>query len=172
MLNRNDKHEIIEKLRSRLQNSKGTFLTDYKGMTVEQSTELRNRCRAAGVEYWVVKNTLARRAFGEDVATGLGESLTGQTAIATSDKDEVTPAKVISEFIKEFEKPEFKAGVVDGRVISHAQIKVLSELPSKDVLLGKFLGSLKAPAQKLHTALSSPMRSLAMVLKQVAEKEA
>lgn len=162
----------VEALKVKLASAKGIYLADFQGMTVAQATELRNRCRKAGVEFEVVKNTLARRALDEHVAGALGAHLTGPTAIATSANDEITAAKVIADFVKEFEKPAIKAGVVDGRIIGGARVKELAQLPSKDVLLAKLLGGLKQPIQKLHTALSCPLRDLASVLKQVSEKQA
>lgn len=167
-----NKMETVERLKTTLSEAKGVYLTDFQGMDVAAATELRNRCREAGVEFQVVKNTMARRAFDESLRDGLKDHLTGPTAIATSAEDEVVPAKVIAEFMKEFERPVFKAGIVAGRVMSQEQVSRLALLPGRDVLLGKFLSGLKSPVQKLHSALSSPLRNLAAVLKQVSEQKA
>ena len=167
------KIDAVEKIKQTLTASKGAYLADFQGMTVEQATELRNRCRDAGVEFSVVKNTLALRAV-EDESTreALKEYLQGPTAMATSDTDEVAPAKVINDFIKEFEKPAFKGGLIDGKVVDADQVLVLAKLPGKEVLLGKLVGGLKSPIQMLHGALSAPLRDLAAVLKQVSENKA
>jgi len=165
------KIDKVEELRARIAAAKGLYLADFAGMNVAQATELRNRCRAAGVEFEVVKNTLTLRAVDESVRDGIDPFLHGPTALATSDQDEVAPAKVIAEFIKQFEKPALKAGIVDGRVLNADQVQVLATLPGKDVLLGMLVSGLKSPVQKLHAALSSPLRNLAAVLSQVAEKK-
>lgn len=167
-----EKIEAVERLQTTLSEAKGIYLADFQGMDVAAATELRNRCREAGVEFRVVKNTLARRAFDESVRGELEPHLVGPTAIALSVEDEVVPAKVISDFMKEFERPTFKAGIVAGRVMSREQVSVLAQLPGRDVLLGRVVGGLKAPVQKLHSALSSPLRNLAAVLKQVSEQKA
>jgi large subunit ribosomal protein L10 len=166
------KIETVEDLRTKLSEAKGVYLADFQGMDVAAATELRNRCRAAGVEFRVVKNTLARRAFDDSVRAGMEPHLVGPTAIATSATDEIVPAKVISDFMKEFERPAFKAGLVGGRVMSREQVSVLAQLPGREVLLGRLVGGLKSPMQKLHSALSSPLRNLAAVLKQVSEQKA
>jgi len=163
-MNRHDKEEAVEDLKSAISRAKGVYLADFQGMTVARSTELRSRCRRAGVRFSVVKNTLARRAFAGQVQGDIDSFLVGPTAIALSERDEITAAKILADFLKEFERPVFKAGVVDG--------KVLASLPGKDVLLGMLVSGLKSPVQMLHSALSSPLRNLGSVLKQVAEAKA
>lgn len=165
------KIEMVEKLEARLAGARGVYFADFQGLNVAQATELRNRCREAGVTFEVVKNTLARRALDEKLRTDLDPFLVGPTAIATSDEDEVIPAKVLSDFLKEFERPVLKAGIVDGRVMDGAEVGVLASLPGREALLGMMVGGLKSPLQKLHAALSSPLRDVAAVLTQVAEKK-
>jgi large subunit ribosomal protein L10 len=166
------KIEIVERLKAKLSGAKGVYLADFQGMDVAQATKLRTRCREAGVEFEVVKNTLVRRALDEDSRSALDQYLNGPTALASSDVDQVTPAKIIADFVKEFERPVLKAGIVDGRVMNGEQVRILSQLPGREVLLGQLVGGLKAPVQKLHSALSSPLRDLAQALKQVAEQKA
>jgi large subunit ribosomal protein L10 len=165
------KLETVKKLKEMFDSAKGLYFADFQGLNVAQATELRNKCREAGVDFMVVKNTMAQRALDESVREALGDTLTGPTAIATSTEDEVVPARVISDFFKVFEKPQLKAGLVDGRVVDKAQVLVLAELPGWEVLLGRFAGGLKSPVQKLHSALSSPLQKLAMALKQIAEQK-
>jgi large subunit ribosomal protein L10 len=167
-----NKIDAVEALRAKIGAAKGLYLADFQGMDVAMATELRNRCRAAGVEFQVVKNTLTRRALDDDLRASLEPYLNGPTALATSDTDEIAAAKIIADFIKEFERPVFKAGVIEGRVMDEAQVTVLAKLPSKEVLLSRLVGGLKSPVQMLHSALSSPLRNLASVLKQVSEREA
>jgi len=171
-MNRHDKEEAVEDLKSAISRAKGVYLADFQGMTVARSTELRSRCRRAGVRFSVVKNTLARRAFAGQVQGDIDSFLVGPTAIALSERDEITAAKILADFLKEFERPVFKAGVVDGKVLGPDQVKVLASLPGKDVLLGMLVSGLKSPVQMLHSALSSPLRNLGSVLKQVAEAKA
>ncbi|NNF06275.1 MAG: 50S ribosomal protein L10 [Candidatus Eisenbacteria bacterium] len=166
------KVDKVEQLRERIGNSKGSYLADFQGMDVAMATELRNRCREAGVHFEVVKNTLTLRALNDDVREDLRPFLNGPTAIATSDADEVVAAKIINDFIKEFEMPTLKGGLIDGKVVDGDQAQTLAKLPSKEVLLGQLIGGLKSPIQKLHGALSSPLRNLASVLKQAADKQA
>ncbi|HEX7878157.1 MAG TPA: 50S ribosomal protein L10 [Candidatus Eisenbacteria bacterium] len=167
---RPEKVELVNTLEAKLKDAKGVCLADFTGMTVERMSDLRVRCRKAGVEFKVIKNTLTRRALSEDLRAPMDPYLVGPTAVALSLTDEVAPAKVLADFAKEFQSPKIKAGLVAGRVYNEAAVKELASLPGKDVLLGKLLGGLKQPVQKLHSALSSPLRNLATVLKAHAEK--
>ena len=166
-----DKLKTVERLREKLSSAKGIYFADYQGLDVAKVTELRTRCREAGVSFEVVKNTLTRRAVDDSLREVLLPVLTGPTAIAISNDDEVTPAKVIADFIKEFERPQLKGGLVDGRFMDEAQVGVLSRLPSREVLLARFAVGLKSPVQKLHSALSSPLQKLARALNQIAEQK-
>jgi large subunit ribosomal protein L10 len=167
---RPEKVELVNAMEAKLKDAKGVCLADFTGMTVERMSDLRVRCRKAGVEFKVIKNTLTRRALAEDLRAPMDPYLVGPTAVALSLTDEVAPAKVLADFAREFQSPRIKAGLVAGRVYNEAAIKELATLPGKEVLLGKLLGGLKQPIQKLHTALSSPVRSLATVLKAYADK--
>lgn len=167
-----DKARVVEELKQSFATAKGVYFADFQGMDVATATKLRNKCRAAGVSFTVVKNTLARRAMDPKTAEALEPVLRGPTAIAVSAEDEIVPAKILADFLKEFERPALKAGIVDGKVMGKAQVETLAKLPGRDVLLARFAGGLKAPVGKLHTALSSPLMKLAMVLKQVSEKKA
>ena len=166
-----EKAEAVKRLQEKLSAAKGIYFADYQGLDVAQATDLRNKCRDASVEFEVVKNTLLERAVSEDLREAVLPTLSGPTAIATSSEDEVVPAKVISDFMKEFEKPTLKGGIVDGKFVDEAQANTLARLPSREVLLGMFAGGLKSPAQKLHSALSSPLSKLAMALKQLSEQK-
>ena len=167
-----DKVRAVEELKQSFATAKGVYFADFQGMDVATATKLRNKCRAAGVSFTVVKNTLARRAMDPAIAKELEPVLRGPTAIAVSADDQIVPAKILSDFMKEFERPALKAGIVDGKVVGKAQVDVLAKLPSREVLLARFAGGLKAPVGKLHTALSSPLQKLALALKQVSEQKA
>ena len=168
---RPEKLETVRRIKEKLAAAKGVYFANFQGLDVAQATELRNKCRAANVEFEVVKNTMLERAVDGDLRERLLPFFAGPTAVATSTEDEVIPAKLISDFMKEFEKPELKAGLVDGKVMNKDQVLVLATLPGREVLLGRFAVGLKSPVQKLHSALSSPLQKLAMGLKQVAEQK-
>lgn len=156
---REEKVQTVQEIAGKFRESKSAVLTDYRGLTVKQVTELRKLCREAGVDLKVYKNTLARRATAEVGVTGLDEYLTGPTAVAFAN-DEVTAAKILNDFAKKNDKLEIKAGVVDGTVMNEAQIKVLANLPSREGLLSMLLSVLQAP-----------MRGFALAVKAVAEKK-
>lgn len=129
-------------------------LVDYRGLTVEEDTKLRNDLRAAGVKYFVVKNTLLRLAAKETGLDELDSILHGPTAIALSE-DAVAPAKVISDFAKDNEKFEIKSGFMDGKILSMDEITKLAKTPNKETLIAKMMGSLNSPISGLARLLST-----------------
>ena len=160
--------DLVEKLKS----ASAGVLVDYRGLTVEEDTQLRRKLREAGVEYAVVKNTLTRFASNE---VGYGEFdpvLHGPTALALSFTDVVAPAKVLVEYAKENDKLEIKAGFIEGKVVSLDEIKALADLPSKDVLVAKLLCSMSSPLQGFVNVLNGNVSGLARVLNAYAEKKA
>ena len=169
---RPEKVELVETMEGKLRDAKGILVADFTGMTVDVLSQLRVKCRAQQIEFKVLKNTLARRAFREDLRESLDAYLQGPTALVISQDDEVAAARLIAEFSKDSKRPRIKGGVVGGKVYNEGQMIQLSKMPSKLVLLGQLVGGLKSPVQKLHSALSSPLRNLATVLKQVSEKVA
>lgn len=153
------KQPIIEEIKGYVAEAKSVFLVDYRGLTVEQDTELRKQLREAGVVYKVYKNTMLRFAFeGTDFAQ-LDKHLEGPTAIAFGIEDETAPARILSDFAKKAPALEFKGGVVEGNYFDEAGVKVIATIPSKEVLISKLLGSLQ-----------SPIANFARVIKQIAEK--
>lgn len=143
--------EVVETLKA----AQTGILVDYRGLTVEEDTKLRNNLRAAGVKYFVVKNTLLRRAAEEVGLTGLDEVLHGPTALAVSDEDAVAPAKVMADFAKENDKLEIKSGFMDGSVMTLDEVKVLAATPNRETLIAKMMGSLNAPISNLARLLST-----------------
>lgn len=129
-------------------------LVDYRGLTVEEDTKLRNDLRAAGVKYFVVKNTLLRLASKETGLEELDSILHGPTALAVSE-DAVAPAKVLADFAKENEKLELKSGFMDGKILSMDELKALAKTPSKETLIAKIMGSLNSPISGLARLLST-----------------
>lgn len=149
------KKQVVAELVETLKAAQAGVLVDYRGITVEQDTALRSKLREAGVEYKVVKNTLTRFAANEVGLSELDEQLNGPTALAISTTDPVAPAKVLSDFAKEVETIEIKAGFLDGKVISIDEVKTLANTPSREVLIAKIMGSLNAPISKLVRTLQA-----------------
>lgn len=137
-----------------LKNAATGVLVDYRGLTVEEDTKLRNDLRAAGVKYFVVKNTLLRLAANQVGLEELDSMLHGPTALALSE-DPVAPAKILFDFAKGNEKVEIKTGFMDGKVMSMDELTTLAKTPSKDTLIAKIMGSLNAPASNLVRLLNT-----------------
>ena len=168
----NQKKEVVESISGKMKAAKAMVFADYRGLTVEQDTELRSALRKAGVEYKVVKNTLARFAAKENGLDGLDTYFNGPTAMASSDSDPVAPAKILSEYAKKYDKLELKAGVVEGRIIDVNGIKSLAELPSREVLIARVLGGLNAPISGFVNVLNGNIRGLVVALNAIAEQKA
>lgn len=149
------KKKIVEEIRERLENSKSTIITEYKGLTVAEMNELRKQLRENGVEYSVLKNTLTRRAADQANLSVLNEHLVGPTAIAFSQEDVVAPAKVLHNFSKEHEHLKIKGGVIEGDVVSLEEIKALADLPSREGLISMLLSVLQAPIRNFALAVQA-----------------
>lgn len=150
-----NKKEMVKQLVERLTNAQAGVLADYRGLTVEQDTELRNKLREAGVEYTVLKNSIIRFAAKEAGLDDLSDVLAGPTAIATSTDDVLSPAKVLCDFAKGNDLLEVKAGFVEGKVISVDEVKQYASIPSKEVLISKMLGSMQSPISALARTLQA-----------------
>lgn len=155
-----EKKRVVEEIVQKLQASKATIVTDYRGLTVQQMTELRKQLREAGVDFKVLKNTLTKRAADQVGLSDLNQHLTGPTAVAFSEEDVVAPAKILHSFAKENKDLEIKTGVVEGRIVSLDEIKELATLPSREGLLSMLLSVLQAP-----------VRNFALAAKAVAEQK-
>jgi large subunit ribosomal protein L10 len=171
-LNRTEKEQFVQEMAGRLQETTATFLADYRGIDVEQATQLRRELTQAGVEYRVVKNNLLKLAAKGTPAEGLQEFCAGPTAIALSGADPVAPAKILSKFAKEIDAFELKAGVLSGKVMSVADITALAELPSREELLAKALSSMNAPVTNLVGTMAAIPRSLVQVLNAIGQNKA
>ncbi|WP_352407132.1 50S ribosomal protein L10 [Acetoanaerobium noterae] len=141
------KKGVVAEIAEKLQKSASCVVVDYKGLKVEELTELRNKFREAGIDYKVYKNTLVRRAAAEvgNMAQFDDVNLVGTNAIAFGYEDPVAPAKIVNDFAKTHPKLELKMGFVEGEFYDAENIKKLAEIPSRDELIAKLLGSLKAP---------------------------
>mgnify|MGYP001610072433 FL=1 len=139
-------------------------MTDFQGLNVARVSDLRRRLRKAGVEYVVVKNTLARRALLDAAVGGLDDHLHGATALALTAQDPAAAAKVLTEFAKEFQKPSVKAAVIEGRAVTPAQVKRLASLPPREQLLAELGAAMQAPLAGFAGALSALLSSFAGAL--------
>ena len=166
------KKAVVADIREKFEKAHSVVLIDYRGLTVAEVTDLRNQCRAQGVEYVVLKNTMIRLAAQELGITGLDPHLNGPTAVAFGMKDAVAPAKVITDFIKKVKKTSVKCGVVDRTMIDAAGVQALSELPPKEVLIAKMMGSLNAPITGFVGVLSATLRSLVYAVEAVRKQKA
>ncbi|MDT2754930.1 50S ribosomal protein L10 [Enterococcus pseudoavium] len=154
------KAAIVDEVTEKFSAAASAVIVDYRGLTVEQVTELRKQLRDANVEMKVIKNSILTRAAEKAGLSGLEEVFTGPTAVAFSNEDVVAPAKIIDEFAKTAEKLEIKGGIIEGKVASIEEITALAKLPNRDGLLSMLLSVLQAP-----------VRNVAYAVKAVAEKE-
>ena len=139
------KKKAVAELAEQIRNSVSGVLVNYQGITVEDDTAMRKALREAGVRYSVVKNTLTGRACDEVGYGEMKQYLNGMTAIAISEKDAVAPAKILKKFADKVESFKILAGYLDGAVIDEATVNALADIPSKETLIAKFLGSIQSP---------------------------
>ena len=153
------KQPIVQEIADSIKDAQTLVVVDYRGLTVAQDTELRKALREAGITYKVYKNTLVKRAIAGTEFESLSDSLEGPNAFAISTTDATAPARVLAEFAKKAPKLEIKAGVVEGTFYDENGMKAIAEIPSREILLGRLLGSMQ-----------SPIANFARVLNQIAEK--
>lgn len=165
-----EKEQTVSDISEAIRGSKSIYLTDFTGMNVELVSRMRRKLRDAKVDYRVAKNTLTKLALHEHGVTGLDPYLEGPTGIAFG-TDEVGAAKVLSEFAKEFEKPAVKAAFVAGHLYGPDGVKVLAQLPPREVLLGQFIGALRAPMQGVVGVLSGSLRQMVGVVDAIGKKK-
>ena len=154
------KQPIVAAIAEDVKDAQTVVLVDYRGLTVAQDTELRKQLREAGIIYKVCKNTMMKRAFEGTEFAGLNEYLEGPSAIAIAKENATAPAKILCDFAKKAPKLEIKAGVCEGKVYDVAGVQELAKVPTREVLLGRLLGSMQ-----------SPIANFARVIKQIAEKD-
>jgi large subunit ribosomal protein L10 len=153
------KQPIVAEIAANVKDAQSVVLVDYRGLTVEQDTNLRRQLRAAGITYKVYKNTMMNFAFKGTACEGLAPYLEGPSAIAISNDDATAPARLLVKFAKDAPKLELKAGVVEGVIYDAAGVAEIAKIPSREELISKLLGSLQ-----------SPITNLARVMNQLAEK--
>ena len=153
------KQPVVAEISEGIKDAKSVVLVDYRGLTVEQDTELRKQLRAAGVSYKVYKNTMMNFAFKGTDFEQLAPYLNGPSAMAYSTEDATAPARVLAEFAKKADKLEIKAGVVEGTAYDAKGMQAIASIPSREVLISRLLGSMQ-----------SPITNFARVMNQLAEK--
>jgi large subunit ribosomal protein L10 len=171
MKKRNEKQADLDKLKVELAKVSTVILTTFQGITVEDDTKLRRAVQAAGGKYQVVKNTLAERAGSGTPAEGLLKNLKGTNSIAYTNTDPVALAKALTKVARDVPAFQFRAGVVEGRVINIAEIQQLASLPSKEELISKIMFLLNAPAQRIAFALNALPRNVAVVVSEAVKSK-
>ena len=154
------KKPIVAEIAENIKDAQSVVIVDHRGLTVAEDTELRKQLREAGVTYKVYKNTMMNFAFKGTDCEGLAQYLEGPSAIAISKDDATAPARILCKFAKTAKALEIKGGVVEGTVYDSKGIEAISNVPSREELLGKLLGSIQ-----------SPITNLARVLNQIAEQQ-
>lgn len=161
--------EIVDMFSSKFENASGIYFTDYLGLSVKDITELRSKFTSDGIEFCVVKNKLAEISSKNAGFEELENVLKGPTAIAFSYNDPTTPARILKEFKKNHELPVVKAFVLDGKVMDQSAFSAVANLPSREVLLTKFVSGLSSPMSKFASTLRSSMSGLLNVLNSIKE---
>ena len=154
------KQLIIDEIKDKFERAESAVVIDYIGITVAQADAMRKKLREANVDYTVYKNTLVKRAIAGTEFEPLAEVLEGPSAFAFSYNDATAPARVLNESIKAYKKMEFKGGIVEGAVYGKEDIQAIAAIPSREVLISKFMGSIQ-----------SPIANFARVVQQIAEQK-
>ena len=159
-----EKTESVEELKKRFAGVQTAVLTEYRGLTVRQLSDLRKQLKGAAADYKVVKNRLARIAVKGSPLDGLGKHLTGPTGVAYTLKDPVPVAKALQAFVKNNPALTIKVGMVEGKVLEPAALKSLADLPSREALRAQIVGALQGPMGQLVTLLTAPQGELVRIL--------
>ncbi|MCU0424781.1 MAG: 50S ribosomal protein L10 [Candidatus Kapabacteria bacterium] len=172
MVTKEKKREIVAGLVRKLENTKSMYLVDAGGMTVAQSGELRREFRKVNAEMKLAKNTLIRLALKEDGKFTVSDAvLKGNTALVFAYDDPIAPAKVIRKYFEKDKKPALKLAIVEGQAFDGSQLKVVSELPTREDMIAAILGSLQAPVSGIVGAINAVMRDVASLVEEVAKKQ-
>jgi large subunit ribosomal protein L10 len=165
------KQVVVQEIAEKFRNAKTAVLVNYRGLTVEEVTELRAKSRDAGIEYKVYKNSMMRFAAKETGYEGLLDVLVGPTAIAFCNTDPVAPAKIFSEFAKKHKALVIKAGMVEGKILDVKGVAELAELPPREVLVAQVLGALNSPISGFVNVLNGNLRGLVVALDAIAQQK-
>lgn len=155
------KKAVVAGIVEKMQAAQSVVFVDYRGLNAEQTTNMRAECRKAGVEFIVLKNTMIELAAKEMNISGLSEHLAGPTAVAFSMQDPASAAKIMLKYAKDTKKLSVKCGYLEGNVVDEAVVQSLSELPSREVLIAKIMGSLNAPITNFVYVVEALRKKLA-----------
>lgn len=172
MAPRPEKVQFVSELAAKLQGSQSAVLCDFRGMTVAEITALRNKLRAEGIQFKVIKNRLARIALKQAGQDSLDELLVGNTAWSFGVADAVAPARILTAYAKENEKLVVKGGLLEGKRIDAAGVKALASMPGRKELLARMAGDLKQPATKMASVMQAGLLKVAYAFKALADKQA
>lgn len=161
------KKQLVAEATEKFSSAKSVIITDYRGLSVAEITELRSRLRAQGVEYRVIKNTLLKIAAKDAGVEGVDEYFQGPTAVAYGLEDAVAPAQVLAKFIKDYKKLVIKGGILEGKTIGEVEVKALADLPPREAILGQVASVFQAPMAGLVNVLQGPIRKLGYALEEV-----
>jgi len=167
-----EKVEAVEELKARLEGATAVLLTEYRGLTVQQLSDLRKQLRAVSAEYKVVKNRLAKLAIAAPELAPVKKHLTGPTGMILSKRDAVAVAKALHAFARTNQALVIKGGYIDGQMLAPDGLKALAELPSKERLRSQIVGALQGPLAQLVGLLAAPQRQLVYILEQRAKSAA
>jgi len=166
-----EKITAVEELTKELGASKGVYLADFSGLTVEKITTLRRAFRKSGSRFVVSKNTLAKLAIKGTPMEPLGSQMRGNTGIAYSHVDPVAPAKVLADFLKENENFKVKGAYVDGAIIDARQVGDIAKLPPKEVLVAQALGIIQSPMRGIVTCINGVMAGMVIAIEEIRKKK-
>jgi large subunit ribosomal protein L10 len=159
-----EKVETVEDFKERIEGAKTVMVTEYRGLTVQQLSDLRKQLRGVSAQYKIVKNRLAKLAMGDSDLAKLGPHLKGPTGMVISKEDPVAVAKALHTFAKTNQPLVIKAGFVDGEVLPASELKALSEMPSKETIRAQIIGAIQGPLVQLASLLQAAPREIAFVL--------
>lgn len=165
------KENQVNELKQKLAKVASAILTDFRGLTVKEITELRRRLKTANIEYKIIKNNVVLRAVKDSNLEALTQYLQGPTAIALGEADPVVCVKLLIDFAKEYKKPAIKGGVIQGKIFNDQEIALVAKLPPREILLTQVVAGIQAPLLGLVTVLNGLIRSLLNVLKAIEKKK-
>lgn len=170
-LRKEEKGQVIEELKEKFSEAKAVILTDYKGMTVAELSDLRRLLRGGGIDYRVVKNTLARVASQDTPISAAKDAFKGPVGIALGYQDPVMTAKKVLEFSRKNEKLKLSGGVIEGKLYTANEVKTIADLPPREALLSMLAGAFQAPLSKMAAALSATVSSFAYAMSALKTKQ-
>lgn len=176
-MKKQDKINSVDEITEKLEKASSIYFTDFSGLTVKETNELRDEFFSAKVDYKVFKNTLIKKALSEkntrfsELSDKLGETLKGPTGVIFAYDDPISPAKILKKFHDKIEKPKLKVAVVENKIYGDKSLNELASLPSKPEIISSIIGSLNAPISGIVGAINSVIRDLASVIEEVAKKK-